>query len=380
MSGYLGNSSEHQQAALSQFRQAVADVKSPSHTDAFLLRWLRARDFDVAKAERMYRNDIEWRRRNGVDDMLLSYEIPEIVKENFPGAILHPCKDGRPMWLIPAGMDMKAFVAALTPAVVQRHCVYLLEYMEFLKRSSKKEVDQELENQYLVIDLDKFGLRQVYSWQAIKAITDMLKMMEDHFPECLEKCICINAPSFFPVLWKLVRPFLTQRTADKVNVYSKDGWKNALLDIMDAEQLPAHWGGNMVGPDNDPRCRHKVNHGGRFEEVAPSSVFKEEGVQLKNIGRRDRWELPVSVSEPGVQISWRFQTASGDLSFGVRTEAGDTLVPLRRFESCSHEPQEGYWQCDTPGTYILEFDNSFSWLNGKKLAYVVNTHAVNENP
>ncbi|KAL1443704.1 hypothetical protein MTO96_030212 [Rhipicephalus appendiculatus] len=233
------------------------------------------------------------------------------------------------------------------------------------------QAGEELENQYLVIDLDKFGLRQVYSWQTIKAITDMLRMMEDHFPECLEKCICINAPSFFPVLWKLVRPFMTQRTADKVNVYGKDGWKSTLLDIMDADQLPVHWGGNMVGPGNDSRCRHK--------EVAPPSVFKEEGVQLKNIGRRDRWELPVSVSEPGVQISWRFQTASGDLSFGVRTESGETLVPLRRFESSSHEPQEGCWQCDTPGTYILEFDNSFSWLNGKKLAYVVNTHAVNED-
>ncbi|KAL1425947.1 hypothetical protein MTO96_018658 [Rhipicephalus appendiculatus] len=310
MSGHLGNLSAHQQEALDQFRQVVGDVKKPEHTDAFLLRWLRAE---------------------------------------------------------------------LTPAVVHRHCIYLLEYMESLKHSSKREAGEELENQYLVIDLDKFGLRQVYSWQTIKAITDMLRMMEDHFPECLEKCICINAPSFFPVLWKLVRPFMTQRTADKVNVYGKDGWKSTLLDIMDADQLPVHWGGNMVGPGNDSRCRHKVNHGGRFEEVAPPSVFKEEGVQLKNIGRRDRWELPVSVSEPGVQISWRFQTASGDLSFGVRTESGETLVPLRRFESSSHEPQEGCWQCDTPGTYILEFDNSFSWLNGKKLAYVVNTHAVNED-
>ncbi|KAH6927614.1 hypothetical protein HPB50_006165 [Hyalomma asiaticum] len=370
MSGYLGNLSVHQQAALDQFRQVIADVKKPSHSDAFLLRWLRARDFDVSKAERMYRNDVEWRKENGVDDMLQSYEIPEIVKENFPGAVFYPSKDGRPVWLIPAGLDIKGFVAALTPAVVQRHSVYLLEYMEFLKHSSTKKEGKELENQYLVIDLDKFSLRQVYSWQAIRAITDMLKMMEDHFPECLEKCICINAPGFFPVLWKLVRPFMTQRTADKVNVYGKDGWKNVLLDIMDAEQLPAHWGGKMVGPGNDPRCRHK--------ELSPPSVFKEEGVQLKSIARRERWELPVSVSQPGVQISWRFQTASGDLSFGVRTETGKTLIPVRRLESCSHEPQEGCWHCDTPGTYILEFDNRFSWFNGKTLAYVVNTHPLDK--
>ncbi|XP_075552259.1 SEC14-like protein 2 isoform X5 [Dermacentor variabilis] len=316
------------------FRHDVADVKRPSHTDAFLLRWLRGPR--VAEGKRCRRHAATLR-------------------------------------------DTGTFVAALTPAKVQRHCIYLLEYMESLKRSSGREAGQELENQYLVIDFDNFSLRQIYSWQAIKAITDMLRMMEDHFPECLEKCICINAPNFFPLLWKLVRPLMTHRTADKVRVYGKDGWKDVLLDIMDAEKLPAHWGGNMVGPGNDPRCRHKVNHGGRFEERAAPSVFKDDAVQLRSIGRRERWQLPVTATEAGVRISWRFQTSSGDLGFGVRTEAGDTLVPTRRVASCSEEPQEGCWQCDTPGTYILEFDNSYSWLNGKTLAYIVKTHAVDED-
>ncbi|XP_075552374.1 SEC14-like protein 2 isoform X2 [Dermacentor variabilis] len=260
MSGYLGDLSARQQAALDKFREAVADVKKPSHTDAFLLRWLRAREFDVSKAERMYRNDLEWRKENGVDDIFSSYKIPELVKENFPGAILHPCKDGRPTWLIPAGIDMKAFVAALTPAVVQRHCIYMLEYAESLKRSASKEAAAEMETHYLVIDVDNFSLRQVYSWQAVKTITDMLQMMEDHFPECLEKCIMINAPHFFPIMWKLIRPFLTQRTTDKVEIFAKaDAWKERLVDIVGSASLPAHWGGDMVGPDGDPRCRHLVS-------------------------------------------------------------------------------------------------------------------------
>lgn len=41
MSGYLGNLSARQQTALDKFREAVADVKRPSDTDATLLRWLR---------------------------------------------------------------------------------------------------------------------------------------------------------------------------------------------------------------------------------------------------------------------------------------------------------------------------------------------------
>ncbi|XP_050026726.2 SEC14-like protein 2 [Dermacentor andersoni] len=326
----------------------------------------------------MYRHDIEWRKQNGVDDMLKNYKTPQIVKENFPGAILHPCKDGCPIWIVPAGINVKAFLAALTTEAVQRHCIYQLEYLESLKRASSREAGQELETQYLVIDFDNFSIRNIYSWQVVKAITDVLQMMEDHFPECLEKCIAINAPSFFPILWRLIRPFLTQRTADKVEVFGKvDGWKELLLSIMDAASLPAHWGGDMVGPGNDPRCRHKVNYGGRFEEGVErgESLFGEAGVEQRTVSRRDRWELQVGVTKPGSRISWRFQVAAGDLTFGLRLLTGEPLLPLRRVETCSHAPQEGSWLCDSPGTYVLEFDNTHSWFTSKTLAYDVNVHS-----
>lgn len=383
MSGYLGDLSARQQAALDKLREAVADVKKPSHTDAFLLRWLRAREFDVSKAERMYRHDLEWRKEHGVDDMISSYEIPELVKENFPGAILHPCNDGRPMWIIPSGIDMKAFVALLTPAVVQRHCIYMLEYAESLKRSASKEAVTEMETHYLVIDVENFSIRQVYSWEVVKTITDMLQMMEDHFPECLEKCIIINAPYFFPIMWKLIRPFLTERTTNKVEIFAKaDAWKERLVDIVGAASLPAHWGGDMVGPDGDPRCRHKVNYGGRFEEGPDRptcSLFDEPGAKKQTIGRRDRWELEVNVSCAGVELSWRFQTAAGDLAFGLRMRDGESLLPLRRIDASCHIPQEGSWPCARAGTYVLEFDNSYSWLTDKKLAYVVKVQAADES-
>ncbi|XP_050026712.1 SEC14-like protein 2 isoform X1 [Dermacentor andersoni] len=374
MSGYPGGLSPRQQATLDQFRNAVADVKRPSDTDAFLLRWLRARDFDVAKAERMYRHDLKWRKENGIDDMLQSYEASEIVKENYPGGVLYPCKDGRPLWMVPAGVDFQAFIASLTPEVVQRHCTYLMEYTEFLKRSASKEGGKEIQSQYMVIDLEKFSLRNLYCWQAVKTLTNVLQTMENHYPECLEKCIVINAPNFFPVLWKMVRPFLTQRTTDKIEVYGKDGWKENVLNIIDAAQLPAYWGGDMVGPDGDPRCKHKVNFGGRFEEGvtrSASSVFDEMGAQQRTIARRERWELPVDVDRAGLRLSWRFQVATGDVAFGLRMRSGERLLPLRRLDACNYIPQEGSWDCDTPGTYVLEFDNSYSWLTDKTIAYVV---------
>lgn len=233
----------------------------------------------------------------------------------------------------------------------------------------------------MVIDLDKFSLRNLYCWQAVKTLTNMLQTMEDHYPECLEKCIIINAPNFFPVLWKMVRPFLTQATTDKVEVYGKSGWKEHILNIIDAPQLPVHWGGCMVGPSGDPQCRHKVNFGGVFEEGKThpsSSLFDEKGAQRRTIARRDRWEVPVDVDKAGLRLIWRFQVATGDVAFGLRMRSGKRLLPLTRFQSCSYIPQEGSWDCDTPGTYVLEFDNSYSWLTDKTIALVVSVQTPEE--
>lgn len=378
MSGYAGSLNERQQAALDQFRAAVGGLKETSDTDAYLLRWLRARDFDVGKAEKMYRDHLKWRKENGADDILHSYEIPQIVKENFPGFCLYPCKDGRPMWLVPCGVNVNAILEALTPEVIKRHCIYLLEYTQSLCQSSSLELGQEIHTHYMVTDLEKLVLHHAYSMQALKTAAVLVRMVEDNYPECLEKVIVINAPSFYSILWKYGRPLMSERTADKFEVHGKDGWKERLLDIADADSLPACWGGDMVGPDGDPRCRHKVNYGGRFEEPEACSVFDEKDARQQTIGRRECWELPINVEKPGALLSWRFQTVAGDVAFGLRMLSGRSLVPVKRLKACSRTPQEGSWQCDAQGTYVLEFDNTYSWLKDKTLAYVVSVIAPDE--
>jgi hypothetical protein len=59
----------------------------------------------------------------------------------------------------------------------------------------------------------------------------------------------------------MMRPFMHQVTIDKVCVYGfdKNEWKSALLKDIDADQLPAHYGGTLTDPaTGDPKCPHKV--------------------------------------------------------------------------------------------------------------------------
>ena len=37
-----------------------------------------------------------------------------------------------------------------------------------------------------------------------------------------------------------------------------ENWKAQLLEDIDADQLPVHWGGTATDPDGDEYCRSKV--------------------------------------------------------------------------------------------------------------------------
>ena len=56
MSGHVGDLSGSQEEALRQFREAMAGIPNkPEEDDHYYLRWLRARKFNVRKAEEMFR-------------------------------------------------------------------------------------------------------------------------------------------------------------------------------------------------------------------------------------------------------------------------------------------------------------------------------------
>ncbi len=59
----------------------------------------------------------------------------------------------------------------------------------------------------------------------------------------------------------MIKPFLNQVTNDKISVYGFDKaeWAAALLHEIDADQLPAFYGGTMTDPDGNEKCPSKVN-------------------------------------------------------------------------------------------------------------------------
>lgn len=87
---YLGELTVLQESRLVQLRKWVTDLlKGKVPSDATLLRFLRARDFNVEKAREMLSESLLWRKKHQVDKILSEYELPQVVQDYFPGGWHH---------------------------------------------------------------------------------------------------------------------------------------------------------------------------------------------------------------------------------------------------------------------------------------------------
>eukprot|EP00277_Geminigera_cryophila_P003392 CAMPEP_0179427668 /NCGR_PEP_ID=MMETSP0799-20121207/13541_1 /TAXON_ID=46947 /ORGANISM="Geminigera cryophila, Strain CCMP2564" /LENGTH=214 /DNA_ID=CAMNT_0021202795 /DNA_START=623 /DNA_END=1267 /DNA_ORIENTATION=- len=104
-----------------------------------------------------------------------------------------------------------------------------------------------------IFDLDKCSMKQVSvvnQWRKVsQARQERLGLnILECYPECFAKVLVVNTPSFFAVLWKLIKPFVPPRTADKVKVESNSKKaKEKMLDLVDAAVLPSFLGGEFAG-------------------------------------------------------------------------------------------------------------------------------------
>ena len=111
----MGDLSESQQAMLDYFRNWIKEesiTDHPQYDDYYLLRFLRARQFDWEKTKLMFTNFLEWRKTMEVDNILnvrnsmtqnifktFKFDEAEKVKEIYPHGYHGIDKQGRPIYI-----------------------------------------------------------------------------------------------------------------------------------------------------------------------------------------------------------------------------------------------------------------------------------------
>ncbi|XP_016343243.1 SEC14-like protein 2 isoform X2 [Sinocyclocheilus anshuiensis] len=350
MSGRVGDLSPKQTEALAQFREKIADVldQLPNQTDHYLLRWLRARSFNVLKSEAMIRKHLEFRKHMKVDTIIDDWKPPEVIERYVAGGLCGYDREGSPVWYDIIGpLDPKGLLLSAS----KQDCL------------RTKVRDAEL-------------LRQECEKQSKKILT----MFEENYPESLKKVLLIKAPKLFPIAYNLVKHFLREETRQKIAVLGSD-WKEVLRNYVDADQLPAVYGGSMTDPDGDPLCKTMLRYGG----VVPKSYYVRDSIKVKydqciTISRGSSYQLDYEVLFPNCVLRWQFASEGSDIGFGLflktkgnetkKVEAMQAILPSERYNS-HLVPEDGSYTCEEPGIYVVRFDNTYSVLHSKKVRFTV---------
>ncbi|XP_072044042.1 SEC14-like protein 2 [Amphiura filiformis] len=257
MSGRLGDLSKEQKEALKKFKVVLKDVLQERHDDKLLLRFLRARDFDLEKSELMFREDVDWRKSMHSDTVLTDWEMPEVLAKHWGGGIIGDDADGRPVYVDPYGKrDLRGLMHSATNRDIMKLYLRWNETFENRIKENCKKFKKDVDG--VVIISDMAGMEEQGFWKpGMDFGKQVLSMFQLHYPELLRRMVLINCPKMFYVLWAAVKPFIREQTRQKMIIVGSN-YQEALLSVVPAEILPACYGGKVKGEKGDPQCTNIV--------------------------------------------------------------------------------------------------------------------------
>ncbi|XP_021468759.1 alpha-tocopherol transfer protein [Oncorhynchus mykiss] len=240
------------QRYLLQLRQrAQKDVIDPQDrlnwSDSFLIKFLRARDFDVELSLKLLINYQRWRREcPEINANLHPSSVLGLLQNNYHGVLRDRDLSGSRVLIYRIGQwNPKDFTA---------YEVFRVSLI------TSELIVQETETQ-------RNGLKAIFDMQgwcfahALQINSSLAKMMSsvltDSFPLKVRGIHLINEPIFFRPVFTMIRPFLTDKIKQRIHMHGSN-FKETLSGFFSKDILPQEYGGS--GPSMEEVCQEWTSH------------------------------------------------------------------------------------------------------------------------
>ncbi|CAM8955756.1 unnamed protein product [Rhodiola kirilowii] len=265
-----------EEIAVSELRQRLLDMNllSVNHDNYHtLLRFLKARDFNLEKTVQMWEEMLKWREEYGTDTILEDFEFEELeeVLQYYPQGYHGVDKEGRPVYIERLGKAHPSRMTQIT--TIDRYLRYhvqefermLLEKLPACSMAAKRQICSTT----TILDVQGLGMKN-FSKTAATLLAAIAKIDSEYYPETLHQMFIVNAgPGFKKMLWPAAQKFLDPKTIAKIQVLEPKSITR-LLEVIDSNQLPDFLGGTCTchvdggclrgnkGPWNNPDIRKLV--------------------------------------------------------------------------------------------------------------------------
>ncbi|KAK8483666.1 hypothetical protein V6N13_141297 [Hibiscus sabdariffa] len=347
-----------EEGAVHELRQKLLnkDLLPPRHDDYHtLLRFLKAREFNIEKTIQMWEEMLKWRKEFGTDTILEDFEFEELeeVLQYYPQGYHGVDKEGRPVYIERLGKAHPSRLMKIT--TIDRYLKYhvqeferaLLEKFPACSIAAKRQICSTT----TILDVQGLSMKN-FSRTAANLLAAMSKIDNSYYPETLHRMYVVNAgPGFKKMLWPAAQKFLDAKTIEKINVLESKSL-GRLLEVIDSSQLPDFLGGSCTcstdggclrsnkGPWNDPEIMKLVHNAEatfvrQITRVSNDQHDYESYVQIRPL---KGMSSDTSVAEFGSDVDDQCSPT------GRTSSAFPCLAPVR--EEVRVSDPNAYYSCD----------------------------------
>ncbi|KAJ1420521.1 CRAL/TRIO, N-terminal domain [Sesbania bispinosa] len=347
---------EREETAVHELRQRLIERGSlpPRHDEYHtLLRFLKARDFNIEMTIQMWEEMLMWRKEYGTDTILEDFEFEELeeVLQYYPQGYHGVDKEGRPVYIERLGKAHPSRLMRIT--TIDRYLKYHVQ--EFERALQEKfpacsvAAKRQIFSTTTILDVQGLGMKN-FSRTAANLLASMTKIDSNYYPETLHQMYIVNAGSGFKkMLWPAAQKFLDPKTIAKIQILeSKYLYK--LLEVIDSSQLPDFLGGSCKcsaeggclrsnkGPWNDPDIMKLVHNAEATFVRQTSRASNEQNFNSSLVPKLKGRCSDSSTAESGSDIN--------DYSSPTRQRSCTypCLAPVH--EEVRIPDRNGYYSCD----------------------------------
>eukprot|EP00746_Dinoflagellata_sp_MGD_P028587 gnl/MRDRNA2_/MRDRNA2_16760_c0_seq2.p1 gnl/MRDRNA2_/MRDRNA2_16760_c0~~gnl/MRDRNA2_/MRDRNA2_16760_c0_seq2.p1 ORF type:complete len:442 (-),score=61.11 gnl/MRDRNA2_/MRDRNA2_16760_c0_seq2:111-1436(-) len=272
--GSIHDLSYEQIQKLQELRKRLeAKLNHPRFTDVCVLRYLRAKRWDVDAATDMLSKHLDWREQQGMNSTGFSLNLAELnmpetplIRELYPHAYHGLAKDGTVVYIERLGqLDSTGFFDRVSTDDCVKYFAYQCESQArtILPAASLAE-GRLIERVTSILDLDGVTVRAAR--RCVGGLTAILKLQQEHYPETTQRVVVINAPWIACWVYGLVKHVAGPAVQARVEIIGNGDTKRrdeVLRELIADENLPEFLGGQCAcsggcmhshkGPWSDPK-------------------------------------------------------------------------------------------------------------------------------
>ncbi|NXU59858.1 S14L2 protein, partial [Turnix velox] len=180
-----------------QFRQNLQDVlpSLPSQDDYYLLKWLRARSFDLPKSEAMIRKVRGHPKALSLTMCVVPLThtvLPQVIRKYMSGGMCGYDREGSPIWYEIIGpLDPRGLLFSASKQDLLKNKFRDCELLRHECEKQTQKLGKKIEMVMMVYDCEGLGLKHLWK-PAVETYGELLSMFEENYPESLKRLFIIK--------------------------------------------------------------------------------------------------------------------------------------------------------------------------------------------